>query len=133
MGREWTEFDADAAEYICESLAEGKSLLTICADDELPSRTTVYRWLAENMDFANNYARAREGQGDYFAEKIFDEIEAVTDAAIARVKIDSLKWLAGRLNHKQWGDKKTLAGDSENPLSLPERVVVEIVKPGSHA
>jgi hypothetical protein len=35
---------------ICERIAEGESLASVCRDPSLPSQSTVYRWLKESDD-----------------------------------------------------------------------------------
>ena len=59
-GRPSSYSDAVAL-VICERLAEGESLKTICEDENMPARTTVYKWIVEDTDgFADKYARARD-------------------------------------------------------------------------
>lgn len=65
---------------ICERLAEGESLRSICRDDDKPSKSSVFRWLLahddKNLDsFRDQYTHAREIQ----AEGIFDEVLDIAD------------------------------------------------------
>ncbi len=62
-GRPSSYSDKIATE-ICRSIAERESLRKICADDDMPDKTTVLRWLAaeENSQFRTQYAHAREMQ-----------------------------------------------------------------------
>ena len=53
-------YSDDLADRICERIARGESLVEICRADDLPSETTVYRWLAEKPVFREMYARARD-------------------------------------------------------------------------
>ena len=41
-----SSFTAKLGEVICARLADGRSLRSICADGDMPSATTVFRWLA---------------------------------------------------------------------------------------
>jgi hypothetical protein len=110
------EFDQAVADVICERLAIGESLRTICGAERaegLPGQTTVYRWLAENEDFAKQYARTRESQGDTYADRAVDEALTATDAAIGRLRMDALKWAASKLAPKKYGDKVELAHSGE--------------------
>src|SRR5215210_7652104 len=52
-------YSDEVVSTICERLARGESLVEICRDDDLPSETMVYRWLAEKPVFREMYARAR--------------------------------------------------------------------------
>lgn len=57
------------ADEICERIACGESLLRICADEGMPDKTTVIRWLAKNAAFRAAYDRARQVQIDVWAER----------------------------------------------------------------
>jgi len=110
--RSWTEFSQEAADLICERLASGESLRTICGAErdeaELPGQTTVYKWLRTDDGFAKQYACARENQGDTYADRAVDEALTATDAALGRLKMDALRWAAGKLAPKKYGDKLDL-------------------------
>jgi hypothetical protein len=61
-----TEYTKDLADYICCQLAEGRSLRSICEEQDIPARSTVYDWLDSNLHgFPDQYARAQEaGRND---------------------------------------------------------------------
>lgn len=122
-----TTYSEDMALIICERLADGESLKAICEDDEMPARSTVFKWLAENETFSDMYARAREEQAD----AIFDEILNIADDGRndwmerrgeedagwitngeniqrAKLRIDARKWMAGKLRPKKYGEKLEL-------------------------
>src|SRR5262245_46040124 len=65
MGRP-SSYSDEVAGAICERMVEGESLLQICADEEMPARVTVYRWLEGNQAFRDRYARARKEQAHYY-------------------------------------------------------------------
>jgi hypothetical protein len=90
---------------ICERIASGKSLKEICDTKGMPSRETVYVWLADDHEFSDRYARAREEQADYYADEIIDIADAAKDANLARLQIDARKWKASKLQPKKYGDK----------------------------
>ena len=112
----------------------GESLRAICKPDDMPTRSTVFRWLAkadqkdadpDMIAFRDQYARAREEQAD----AIFDECLQIADDATndymesagedgavgyklngehiqrSRLRIDTRKWMAGKLRPKKYGDK----------------------------
>lgn len=126
MGRR-SDFSQKTADTICDRLAEGESLRSICKREGMPAKGTVMRWLAQNKEFQDQYARAREAQAD----AIFDEILDIADDATndwmlrnsdegdayqvngehiqrSRVRIDARKWMAGKLRPKVYGDKLDL-------------------------
>lgn len=119
-------YTEEAAAIICERIADGESLKAICEDEGMPSKSTVFKWLAEIPGFSDKYARARETQAD----AIFDDILSIADdgrndwmerkdaedgsigwrengEAIRRsqLRIDARKWMAGKLRPKKYGDK----------------------------
>ena len=57
-------------DQICALIAEGKSVQTIAAMEDMPSAVTIYRWLADDGEFVERYTRAREQQADKLAEEI---------------------------------------------------------------
>lgn len=109
-----TVYSGDVADAICEMIASGKSVRTICAEDSFPSMSTVFKWLRENEEFSQQYVRAREAQAD----TLFDEVLSIADQYVsmadkldvdhiqrARLRIDARKWMASKLQPKKYGDK----------------------------
>lgn len=119
-----TSFTQKVADTICERIADGESLRSICDDEGMPSKTSVFRWLIANETFRDQYVRARETQAD----AIFDDILSIADdgrndwmqknfgeetrwvengEALRRsaLRIDARKWMAGKLQPKKYGEK----------------------------
>lgn len=119
-----SEFSPQTANTICERLADGESLRTICAEDGMPDRSTVRRWLSQNEEFRGQYAHAREEQADVYAERIVDEAHTATDAAIGRLRMDALKWAASKLAPKRYGDKVQTEHSGEVSIASIERRIV---------
>ena len=112
---------------VCERIAGGESVKTICADDDMPSQDSFYKWLREKPGLAERYTRAREAQADTIFDEILeiaddgrndwmarkegeDEIEVLNHEHVqrSRIRIDARKWMAGKLAPKKYGDKLTL-------------------------
>ena len=114
---------------ICEAIACGQSLLQILREKGMPNYSTVMRWLEADESFRDNYARAREAQGDAYADRIDDVADRVLSGEIdpqaARVAIDALKWSAGKRLPKKYGDKLGL--DVQGSIKI-ERVDVKFVE-----
>lgn len=111
------------ADEICERLSDGESLRSICESESMPARSTVFRWLAGNKAFQDQYARARDAQAD----ALFDEILSIADTPVVGVKtvhkatgtettegdmiehrrlqVDARKWIAAKLRPKVYGEK----------------------------
>jgi hypothetical protein len=100
-------FSEDWKEAILERIADGESLRSICRDEKLPGTSFVFKQLASDADFAQQYAHAREAQADAY----FDETLEIADLAdpesvqVARLRVDTRKWMAGKLRPKKYGDK----------------------------
>jgi hypothetical protein len=124
------------ADLICNGLAEGRSLRSICSADNMPHAGTVCRWLAAHAEFREQYARAREAQ----AETLFDEMLDIADdgrndtyldengnkrtdhdvIARSKLRVETRKWMAGKLKPKVYGDKVDVnhGVQPENPLAM---------------
>lgn len=116
-----SSFTPEIADYICEGLANGRSLREMCREDEkMPCQSMVFRWLAQDDVFREQYARAREAQADAMADEILaiaDETERDTIEtengerannewiARSRLRVDARKWLASKMAPKKYGDK----------------------------
>ncbi len=139
-----SSYSQPLADEICNRLAGGESLRSICRDDHMPAQQTVYVWLNKDKVFQDQYARAREEQADTHADEIIaiaDESPEVNpirdkDGNVVDIKIDSgyvayqkqrieaRKWTAAKLRPKKYGDRVTHAGDDESPVVLENNMNV---------
>lgn len=114
MGRH-SEFTQETADLICARIIGGDSLRSICAEPAMPGEKTVYQWLAKNSVFAQQYTRAREAQMEAMATEILEicDEKAATSEAVQRnrLRVDTRKWLMGKLQPKKYGDKLELSGE----------------------
>lgn len=146
IGRPASEFDQTIADEICERLARGESLRTICGakrDDFMPGQSTVYKWLDANEDFAKQYASARARQAETYADEIVEIADApnatidadgqpvLRDPQRDRLRIDARKWLASKLAPKKYGDKVALTGGDDTDSPIKHDVAVRFVKASS--
>ena len=132
-----SDFSQEMADQICERIADGESLRCICEDDAMPAKSTVFKWLGQKPEFADQYARARETQAD----ALFDEILSIADDGRndwmlkkcgdderwvengeglrrSQLRVDARKWMAGKLRPKKYGEKITQehTGEDGGPL-----------------
>lgn len=120
-----SSFTQETADRICEKIVESDyGLEQICESDEFPSARTVYRWLADNEVFRQQYARAKEAQGHVQAERGLKDALTATDAALGRLKWDARRWTASKLAPKQYGDKLEI--DQTVTTLTPEQRQAEI-------
>ncbi len=139
-------FTQQLFDAICERIADGESLRSICDSEDMPSKSTVMKWLADDgtEKLSDQYARAREMQADV----IFDECLEIADCgdgdmikkedgtvAInheniqrSRLRVDTRKWMAGKMRPKKYGDKQQM--ELSGGVAV-EKVVRKIVRPGS--
>jgi hypothetical protein len=108
-----TVFTDELATTICELIITGSNLNQICKRDDMPSRDTLYRWLAEKAEFSDNYMRACKIRREFQFESLQEVVDAEVDVKRARLKIDVIKWQLGKEEPKKYGDKLDLTSDGE--------------------
>jgi hypothetical protein len=133
----WTQALQD---QICAALASGKSVRTICKDAGMPGMETIFRWLRENPDFREQYARAKAEAADALVEEMLDiaddglndwmEVHDKDGVCVSykingehvqrsRLRLDTRKWIAAKLKPKKYGDQLDLnhGVQPKNPLT----------------
>ena len=100
-----TAFDPALADEICDRIARGRGLISICNDPGMPTYSTVRKWLKEHDFFARDYARARVDQADAFADEIVEIADTEPDPNRARVRVEARKWTASKLRPQVYGDR----------------------------
>ena len=140
-----TDYNEDIAARICAELADGRSLRSVCRQDDMPDKATVFRWLAAHESFRDQYARAKEESADALVDDMIDIaddarndwMERAGDDAGAgwmlngdhvqrtKVRIDTRKWIASKLKPKKYSEKLDLtsAGDK-----LPAAQAIDLSK-----
>jgi hypothetical protein len=145
-GRAGMPYSRHVAIAICDELAEGRSLLSICSDDGMPGRTTVYDWLGKHAEFRELFDRARHWQ----ATSLLDEALDIADDARndwmvkpgkgdagwvfngenlrrSKLRIDTRRWALAQLSPKWYGAKGERGGSTFTPVTT---IIREIVRPG---
>jgi hypothetical protein len=102
---------------------QGEPLTRICADEDMPNRTTVYDWLEADEVFAQQF-RARRARGIHAMAE--DTLNIADNLALLpehkRIMIDTRLRLAGKWLPSAYGDKVQLevaaptAGLEQNEL-----------------
>lgn len=128
-----SKYTPELASDICAGIIEGKSIREICKADDMPDAATVFRWLAaEKGDFCKQYTRAKEIQAEVMSEELLEIADdAQNDYMIrrqeggdlddnhgwvtngeaiqrSRLRIESRKWLMGKMKPKKYGEKQTI-------------------------
>lgn len=117
-----TDYTLDLATAICDAIASRIPLIELCERPDMPCETTVYKWLRENGEFAQLYARAREHRADARLEHI-DEIKRKVERGelepnAARVILDAIKWQMSKEKSKSYGDKVALTDGEGGPVQV---------------
>ena len=99
------EYSEQIAREVCERVAKGRSINSVCKDSDMPVRSTFYEWISTHSWLADKYARARELRAEVLAEEIIEIADNAEDANKARLQVDARKWAASKLDAKRYGDK----------------------------
>lgn len=137
-------FSQATADAICARLAEGVSLRSVCAGDDMPSVGTFLLWVSKRPELAEQYALARALCLDAMAEDMLNiadttemgekTVEKATGTETTtgdmvehrRLRIETRKWLMAKMAPKKYGDKIELGG-SLDVNSKIERITRRIV------
>jgi len=110
-------YTPEIAAEICERLAGGESLLSICRDERFPTDTAVRIWALQDREgFFSEYTRARNMGLDVRAERVLELARGVDkeDVPRARLEFDAERWYLSKLAPKVYGDATLLKhGDAE--------------------
>jgi len=135
-----SKYTKELADAICERLAMGESMRTVSKDETMPAMSTMFKWLRENDNFSEQYARAKQESADAMAEEILDIADDGTNdwetiefengykkevinhevLARSRLRVDTRKWLMSKMKPKKYGDKIDM---TTNGKELPTPIV----------
>ena len=129
-------YSDELADEICSRIAAGESVNKITQESDMPCRDTFFRWVFNNKQFSDKYARALEIKADIMRDEILEIADAPpektpfgsTDSGAVqdkRVRIDTRKWLMARQSPRKYGDKLDIdhGVQKDNPLaSLIQRI-----------
>jgi len=111
-----SKFDIKLWHEICDLIADGQSLVQIANMEGMPCRATMNNWLRDAdlkkegfEGVLDSYTRAKREQADAIADDILDIADNADDSKEgvqkAKLRIDSRKWLAGKLQPKKYSEK----------------------------
>lgn len=139
-----TIYSQELADIICEQLAMGISMRTVCKSDGMPAMASVFKWLRENKEFSQQYAKAKEESSDAMAEDllhiadtpVMGEIKTIKpDGSVEikqdemlghrRLQVDTRKWLMSKMKPKKYGDK---IDHTTNGKDLPTPILGGLTK-----
>lgn len=137
-----TKYSNALADRICEQVAHGKTIRTICIDEDMPTVSTIFQWLLKYKYFSEQYARARE----IMADILFDEILDIADnnskdteydydgnerpnrewMGRSKLKVDTRKWLLTKIAPKKYGDRLQVDQKTELSGEVNSNVIIKI-------
>lgn len=116
-----TKYTAAIAEKICERLAMGETLRSICRDEDFPHEATVRAWaLDDYQGFYTQYSRARQIGLDCMADEVLHIADTPKDGVVKitrptgeeirtgdmtehrRLQVDTRKWYLSKLAPKRY-------------------------------
>jgi hypothetical protein len=86
--------------------------------------STLFRWLADDEVFREQYARAKEVQAELMADEIIsiadgnDDVRGNVDVQRDRLRVDARKWVAAKLLPKKYGERvvQEITGKDGGPI-----------------
>lgn len=135
-----TTYSKTIAQHICERIMNMETLTKICMDDNMPSKRTVVRWLADPRlsEFRELYYYARRIQAEMYVDQAMDIVYDREDDWIetfnkrgepngwkpnneaiqrAKLRIDTIKWLAAKMMPRIYGEHLDVTHDVTGDLA----------------
>lgn len=114
--RDLTRYDPDLALQICERVAEGETLKSICIPKGMPARQTFNRWVVNNSTLDRAYRAARALSAHSIEEEALDMARAIRDMRDAKaqevrayeVAMNQMRWSAARRNPAEFSDRASI-------------------------
>lgn len=135
------------ADAICGWLKQGYTLRQIEALPNMPAKSTIIRWLGEHDYFQDQYARAREVHAMVMEDELLELAENSSNDWLARegkggavelevnrellertrLRIDTRKWLMGKMAPKRYGKSLALTGKDGGPVKHEVATVGDVL------
>jgi hypothetical protein len=137
-----SDFTQELADLICEEIALGASMRTVCKAEDRPAVSTVFRWIREDETFQKQYARACEERTEAMAEDVLDISDDGRNDWMrtrggyvvnretterSKLRIETRKWLMAKMKPKKYGDKIDVTSAGERITTSP--VVISQIAP----
>lgn len=125
-----TKYNEELAAEICNRIAGGESLRSVCKDAHIPDKATVLMWVVDgkHSQFHDQYVQAREAAGYSHADEALElrhsVLDGTYDAKSARVALDALKWGAERMAPKKHSPQQKLDHVSSDNSMSPSRIEI---------
>lgn len=117
-------YSEQIAAVLCDRIADGASLRSVCRSDDMPSRKAVFLWLAKYPDFALRYSTAMEERAEHHFDEMFEVADGATpeNERVARLRVDVRKWALARMHPRKYGDRVGLEHSGPQGRTVPLKV-----------
>ena len=109
-----SKYNFNLCRKICDQIADGGSIKKILKSDpkKYPTFQTWCNWKREHVELSDMYYKAIQDKSEGCIENIYQIIEETKsgeiDVKVARVMIDTEKWLASKFYPKMFGTNSSL-------------------------
>ena len=128
-----SKYTPQLASTICDRIANGEMLPSICDTPDIPAMGTVLRWAATLPVFRELYERAREVRLERMAEEMIEIADESSHDTIStergefadkewimrsKLRVETRQWLLARLARQLYGDRvqQEISGPAGGPL-----------------
>jgi len=127
--RAYHRWNPRVAAEVLSRIEDGRGLDEVCAEPDMPSYSTVMRWIKARPDYFEAYMLAREVQADRLFDLAWRIALEATEATTktARLKIQTLKWRCAKLAPRRYGTIKAQPPENEaqaDAAATPKATVV---------
>ena len=108
MRKRMRELDEIGESNLFDRLSAGMTTSDLVVQLKV-SKRVFYKWLKADEGRQERYYAARQKWADHLAEEtlaIADGAVDAHDATVRKLRIDTRKWLAARVNPDNWADRK---------------------------
>lgn len=116
---------------ILERIAVGEPLRSICRDETMPARQTIYRALGSDEVFRAAFEASKKIGLEALADDLLDLADdGSADPQRSKLQIDTRKWLLAKLLPKEYGEKVAaeVSGPDGAPIKVEDLSPVEIAR-----
>lgn len=120
-----TDYSPEMAARICEGLATGRSLRSVCREEGMPSLASIFLWISKYPEFSEQYAKAKQTGLEALAEDLLEISDDGQNDWMenndpenpgyrlngehvqrSKLRVDTRKWLLSKLVPKKYGDRQ---------------------------
>ena len=122
-------YTKELEERMLEEIASGRSVISMCREEKwTPNADTWYRWMYKIDGLSDRYTRAKSISSEFHADQILSIADEATNQnfQVARLQIDSRKWVASKLTPHKYGDKTSIDHTSSDE-SMKQPTIIQLV------